>query len=197
MPRKYKDLTGQVFGYLTVVKETKERIRGAKIWLCKCKCGKEKKVKTDYLQQKWTRSCGCLKKEKAKEKLPFAIKNNPKLNQDISISKFNTLLRSYSYGAKKRNYNFCLTKQEVLNFVTQPCHYCGYLPDIEKNDNSAIYGDFFNGIDRKNSNKGYSVENCVPCCSTCNTAKNKMGYTDFNNYIDRLIEWRKKNVSVE
>lgn len=52
MPKKYKSLIGEKFGYLTVIEETNERARGAKIWLCECECGNVKKVKTDYLQHR-------------------------------------------------------------------------------------------------------------------------------------------------
>jgi hypothetical protein len=29
----------------------------------------------------------------------------------------------------------------------------------------------YNGIDRVDNEKGYLVENCVPCCFTCNSLK--------------------------
>ena len=28
-----------------------------------------------------------------------------------------------------------------------------------------------NGIDRINSDKGYTIDNCVPCCAQCNHMK--------------------------
>jgi hypothetical protein len=31
-----------------------------------------------------------------------------------------------------------------------------------------------NGIDRVDNTKGYSVDNCVPCCRRCNVAKADM-----------------------
>ena len=32
----------------------------------------------------------------------------------------------------------------------------------------------FSGIDRVDGHKGYSIENCVPCCKKCNLKKNKV-----------------------
>ena len=64
-----KDLTGQTFGRLTVVKEGPGIVResGRKIvtWLCQCSCGNPelKEVQSDKLGKDVT-SCGCLKKEK-------------------------------------------------------------------------------------------------------------------------------------
>lgn len=54
-----KDLTGQRFGRLTVVKL--DRTGKHTYWLCKCDCGNEKVIRSDCLGA--VRSCGCLKKE--------------------------------------------------------------------------------------------------------------------------------------
>jgi hypothetical protein len=37
----------------------------------------------------------------------------------------------------------------------------------------------YNGIDRVDNNKGYTIENCVPCCTAVNYAKLDMSYSDF------------------
>ncbi|MGJ4945153.1 HNH endonuclease signature motif containing protein [Bradyrhizobium sp. HKCCYLS1011] len=42
-----------------------------------------------------------------------------------------------------------------------------------------------NGIDRKDNGQGYTIENCVPCCSVCNHAKHTMGYEQFIMWISR------------
>ena len=55
-----KDLTGQVFTYLTPL----YYIKGGK-WHCKCKCGAELDVDTRNLNSGHTKSCGCLQREKA------------------------------------------------------------------------------------------------------------------------------------
>lgn len=56
---KYKDLTGQRFGKLVVIKEIGITEKNQVIWLCKCDCGNEKSTQTRYLTSKHTRSCGC------------------------------------------------------------------------------------------------------------------------------------------
>lgn len=60
MPNKVKDLTGQRFGRLTVIKRcgstnTKHK---AALWLCKCDCGNEVKRTGSHLQANYTNSCG-------------------------------------------------------------------------------------------------------------------------------------------
>ena len=59
MVNKIKDLTGQRFGKLTVIKMV-EGVRPI-TWLCKCDCGKFVKVRRGNLVNGSTRSCGCLR----------------------------------------------------------------------------------------------------------------------------------------
>lgn len=54
-----KDLSGKVFGKLTVVNFAGSNNGRAK-WLCKCECGNEKNVVGCHLTSGLTESCGCL-----------------------------------------------------------------------------------------------------------------------------------------
>lgn len=60
----FKDLTGQKFGKLTVVcraqTHTQECGRQRTMWHCKCECGNEKDVSSDYLKSSKCPSCGCV-----------------------------------------------------------------------------------------------------------------------------------------
>jgi hypothetical protein len=60
-----KDLTGQTFGRLTVLRMLPERNKHRHIlYLCKCSCdGKQVKVNGAYLRSGDTKSCGCLGSE--------------------------------------------------------------------------------------------------------------------------------------
>lgn len=59
-----KDLTGQKFGKLTVIKQLDERSKDNRIiWECLCDCGNTHKATTDSLTSGHTKSCGCLKSE--------------------------------------------------------------------------------------------------------------------------------------
>lgn len=57
---RFKDLTGQVFGRLTVL-EVAFRKSGKQYWLCRCECGKELATRGTSLVLGIARSCGCLK----------------------------------------------------------------------------------------------------------------------------------------
>lgn len=63
---KGEDLTGKVFGELTVVKKI-GTIEGRVHWLCKCSCGKEKETLAGNLVQGITTSCGCKTLEKCRQ----------------------------------------------------------------------------------------------------------------------------------
>ena len=61
---KVKDLTGQKFNKLTVIKRVENDKRGEATWLCKCECGNSVKVLGSSLRKGVTKSCGCYKREK-------------------------------------------------------------------------------------------------------------------------------------
>jgi hypothetical protein len=58
----FVDMTGRVFGHLTVVKMVPEKHKsGQAAWLCQCKCGQETVVTGWGLRSGDTASCGCLR----------------------------------------------------------------------------------------------------------------------------------------
>ena len=63
MSKKRIDLTGQRFGRLAAIAYV------GRSWLCKCDCGSETVILTSSLRSGRTQSCGCLKREKLREKL--------------------------------------------------------------------------------------------------------------------------------
>lgn len=63
----FKDLTGQKFGRLTVIKRSERKSNQAAYWLCQCDCGNITEVRSTALRNGQTQSCGCLRKEKALE----------------------------------------------------------------------------------------------------------------------------------
>jgi AraC-like DNA-binding protein len=58
--RREEDISGEVFGQLTVVgREKKQPGRTARRWLCRCTCGNERKVLGSDLRSGNQKSCGC------------------------------------------------------------------------------------------------------------------------------------------
>lgn len=82
---KFKDLTGQKFGRLTVIERADNDDRGKVRWLCKCECGNTHTVITYHLTHGLCKSCGCM------HKIPF--------NKSYNTSKsYNTYDLSGEYG---------------------------------------------------------------------------------------------------
>ena len=61
------DLTGQRFGRLTVLGPAYSK-GYRRYWRCLCDCGKEKPVEGGHLKSGHTKSCGCYRSEKPKER---------------------------------------------------------------------------------------------------------------------------------
>jgi len=59
------DLTGRVFDRLTVIGYTGRSQGGHKLWMCRCRCGRELPIQDGNLGNGHTRSCGCLRHDSA------------------------------------------------------------------------------------------------------------------------------------
>lgn len=79
---------------------------------------------------------------------------------------------------ENRNLEFLITKDEYDNLIYKPCYLCGY-----KN----IVG---NGLDRQDSCKGYTIDNVLPCCSTCNMMKAFYNKDAFINHMKQISEFK-------
>ena len=68
---RVKDIAGQQFGRLTVLSLDSIRQRPLKrrgtLWLCQCTCGAKCIVRGTHLQSGNSQSCGCMKRELARE----------------------------------------------------------------------------------------------------------------------------------
>lgn len=83
----------------------------------------------------------------------------------------------YKKKAKERKKDFELTKEQFNEIVKQNCYLCG------GNNSKGI------GIDRFDSNIGYILENCKPCCSYCNYMKNNLEYNDFLKQVKNIVNY--------
>ena len=83
-----KDLTGKVFGRLTVISQAASDKCGHARWLCQCECGKEKIISSSSLIEGSTQSCGCLRNER------LTASKNPLIYLDngLGVSSLSKLL---------------------------------------------------------------------------------------------------------
>jgi len=91
---------------------------------------------------------------------------------------------------------FALPFEWFKHTIHAPCHYCGRVDRNSINVASKRPGEWlikdfrYNGIDRLNNEMGYVIQNSIPCCAVCNRAKNSMGYQEFIEYINDMIQYR-------
>jgi hypothetical protein len=48
----------------------------------------------------------------------------------------------------------------------------------------------FNGLDRVDPSVGYVETNVVPCCYSCNFAKNTLSVSDFYAWVNRIVAFQ-------
>ena len=99
---RIKDLTGQKFGRLTVVKFTGEFTDSYNaLWLCECDCGNSIIVSADKLTSGKKQSCGCLQVDNA-------IKTAQSNLLNLDGQKFGRLLASYRIQKDNKYYYHCI-----------------------------------------------------------------------------------------
>jgi len=186
---KIIDLKEQRFGKLVVKEMSGKNKYNSVLWLCDCDCGKKNvTVNGANLRRGFTTSCGC----KVKEQISKIAKHNQKyFNFDRRLIKpFYSQFLGY---IKHDKYNCELNYDKFEKLILEPCYYCGNKHDIKKiriggNNRNKTYLLKINGIDRIDSKKGYLIDNVVPCCATCNKAKNVMTKKEFLSWIERVYK---------
>jgi hypothetical protein len=172
-----KDLTGERFGKLTVICKGSKKFKNQGIyWLCKCDCGIEKEIRGSSLIRGDYKSCGC-----------YNIESRAERNKiEYGLASKRKVYRSYKHEAEERGLLFELSFSQFIDLTSKNCHYCNSEPS-NKCSQDGNNGDFiYNGIDRKDNTKGYTIENCVSCCKICNRAKADMTYEDFIKWINKV-----------
>ena len=174
------DITNRRFGKLVAVAPTLERSRqGAVIWVCECDCGKRTKRPSIKLVSGELQSCGCGERLRSTRTPPGQVG-------------FKRLLNSYWHGAKARGLPFELSDEQIKELVLQNCTYCGQAPSGVRPGSKGRHekhGRFVaNGIDRLDSTIGYTVANCVPCCTQCNRAKSDLAQAAWLEWLTRIKE---------
>jgi len=136
-------------------------------------------------QSKICKPCETIEREKWR-------KANPEKTKGYSYYSHRKLNRRFSCSirrAKSKGIVWTLTKEEFSILITQPCHYCNH-PLRETST----------GLDQKKPKEGYTIDNVVPCCKECNTAKSNFFTYDEMLLIGKVIKEikdKRKNISQE
>jgi hypothetical protein len=162
------DLTGRQIDQWAVVRSkfrTRNNGRHETMWLCLCSCGNTKWVAAHSLLSGQSTRC----------------RRHAHPERRTVGQAFQEVFEKYKRDAVRRGYCFSLTKHQVINIMQQSCFYCGKEPSNvatarHKTDPERFV---YSGIDRRNNNAGYTPDNCVPCCCTCNRSKLALSAEEF------------------
>lgn len=184
---KFIDLTGKTFGLLTVIEKSHvadEFTRAARIfWKCQCACGNTHVVNGQHLRDGNSRSCGCYASNYRKIEDPKMVSAHAVYNQpQCTRSK----IRRYSEAD--------ISFEKFLELSQQHCYYCGSPPTNRVNKipkGRKNYDDYwftYNGLDRVDSSRPHTLDNCVPCCFLCNHAKQNMTVDKFLHWVGNIYD---------
>lgn len=179
---KFKDLTGMRFGSLVAIRHSVRKHGEHRSWVCQCDCGKEHTAFGYNLTTGRTLSCGCRKPVITEESLQHKRKVMSRTD-----TAFRSLLANYKHHAKNRNLTWELTDAQFRKLTSSPCYYTEHLPS---NTIKAMSGEVYtyNGVDRLDNNKGYTVENSVPCCGEVNMMKKALSKEHFIELCKTIAE---------
>lgn len=157
-----KDLTGQVFGRLTVIGRAGTSKNGSRLWRCVCECGKEKIASSSHLTCGFIQSCGCLKRETGRVICIARTKHGARSRTNQTDHRLygvwcgmkyrcnNPSAKPYkNYGG--RGIKVCPDWNESFEAFRNWAIASGYNPE-------APYGELT--LDRIDCNKGYFPDNC-------------------------------------
>ena len=84
--------------------------------------------------------------------------------------------------ASRRSIKWEISEKDWTDLAIQSCHYCGANPG----NMISEYGFKYNGLDRIDSTKGYTLTNVVTSCKICNRSKSDMSQEDFYKWIKEV-----------
>lgn len=92
----------------------------------------------------------------------------------------------YKQNARNRSrvIDFEISMDEFQKICSQDCFYCGERPSLRTFPRGAKV--LASGVDRKDPSKGYVLDNCVACCSLCNSMKWTLTAEEFIAHVQKL-----------
>ena len=184
------DLTGTQRGSIHVLCRAENTPHGDVCYYCRCDCGHEFIAYAGNLRRRKYQRCAkcrpCTKEANYASEV-WHQKALSKLPGEQGLSK---LFSIYKRNARTYNRTFNLTKEQFTEMTSKNCFYCGRPPYSIMHPDRTCRPDVrekgkyvYSGIDRVDSDFGYSLNNCLPCCKICNWLKRDMTQEEFFNHL--------------
>lgn len=167
---KFEDLTGKVFGLLTVISLSEKIYKTTNnYWNCICECGNGHVVKGSHLKSGGIKSCGCLTKGE----------NNNMYNHDLTDEERNERRNCPQYYQWRKN---------VLNRDKYKCQCCGN--DTKTLNTHHIY----NYKDYKQLR--YETHNGIVLCEDCHIEFHNLFERRYNDLNQLICFFNRKKVDI-
>lgn len=184
---KKLQLEGRVFNRLTVIQRANIIAKNS-FWICRCSCdGQYCIIRGKSMTGKRIQSCGCYKREVSRHYARKLIESN---TLPPGESAFNLLYASYKWHALDRGFEFSITKDDFKILTKGICVYCGVEPRQIQRVPSGNGEYIYNGIDRQVNEQGYTIDNTVSCCGSCNTMKQEFSVDEFYLTLQQILDYR-------
>lgn len=173
--------SGDKFDKLTVISDdyTYANIKAKRIlYQVRCDCGNEFGAIATKLRTGVTTSCRqCSYRDREVSRL--------QVSQEQQL-----FTRFVLNRAEKDGIEVTIELDDYIKLSSSNCFYCDDSPREVNYFSGRKYVNnekrFINGLDRKDRNQGYTLENSIPCCSSCNYAKHVLNEEEFYMKIIKI-----------
>jgi len=194
--RENVDLSGQKFGRLIVLKNTRTKINGRTFWHCQCECGKKIYVRQYSLRDGNTKSCGCWKVEAARN---YMKKNRQKYQNGTCNPNYKHGDASGGYISRLRriwgNMKIRCRDPKAINYRYYGGKNISVCPQWSKDYRAFKMWALANGyrnnltIDRINNDGNYEPSNCQWISNCENSAKSQRDR--------KLAKWQSQKAGIQ
>ncbi|MDZ5711660.1 hypothetical protein [Jeotgalibacillus haloalkalitolerans] len=178
-----KDLTGKKFGRLTVLGLSEKRVGRKTYWDVICECGNKKTLRSDSLQSS-TKSCGCLRDEKAALNV---VKNHKHKDSGSHLHYLWIRMKQRCYNPKTKRF------EDYGGRGISVCEEWRNSYEVFKN--WALENGYKEGlsIERNDVNGNYTPENCswIEHSEQANNRRTTV-WVEFQGERLNLMQWSKK-----
>ena len=180
MGRPAIDLTGKRFGRLVVLERVKSDRKDKPAWRCLCDCGEEIVSYSDYLSNGHTRSCGCLSREKVRER---------STTHGCSGTRLYGIWRGMIQRCE------CVSDARYKDYGARGIFVCRDWHDFQAFRDWSVVNGYSDelSIDRIDNNGPYSPDNCRwTNCVVQSNNRRKNRIINYNGESHTLAEWCRK-----
>lgn len=179
------DLTGRVFGRLTVLRRNGKDKQDQPLWVCSCECGKQISIRGNLLRWAHTQSCGCLHRESL-------IRRNTTHGLASRGARTPEYAMYLSAGrrARERGMEFNIEISDIA--IPEKCPVLG----IALRRGLKVHADDSPSLDRVDSTKGYTKGNICVISHRANTIKRDATSDELRAVADYMDGWFRPSLLV-